>query len=80
MNDRGVTDGDVVADMHAGVVGEMHDRVVLHIAPLAHHDAVDVAPQHRSVEDAAVFSELHIAHHRGVGGDKHRPANVGHFS
>ena len=66
MNDRGMSDGRVVADAHAIFVREVHDRAVLHVRALADRDRVDVAAQHATVPHAAVHSERDIAEHGRV--------------
>jgi hypothetical protein len=44
------------------VVGEMHDRTILHIRPLPDGNGLDVPAENGSIENAGVLPEMHIAH------------------
>src|SRR6185312_921855 len=62
VDQRHVTDGDVLADDDAFV----HHRIILHIRVAADADAAAVAAQHHAVPDAGILADLDVADQRRV--------------
>src|SRR5690606_18123389 len=60
VHDRAVAHGDVLADLRAVVIREMHHRVVLNVRTAADHDGVDVAPEHGAIPDAALVPQRDV--------------------
>ena len=67
VDDRTVSNGHMISDLHRISTAQMHYRIVLNIALSADDNGVPVAPDHRIVPYSAVFSDRHISkHHRTV--------------
>ena len=70
MDDRTVSYGHMVSDLHRISAAQMHYRIVLNIALSADDNGISVAPDHRIVPDSAVFSDRHISQHHRTGSYK----------
>ena len=63
MNDRTVTDRDVITDFERKVVGQVSDDAVLQIRALPDRDEIDIAPQNRAIPNAAAVTKPGVADH-----------------
>ena len=77
-------DGDIAAymrlrRMRRTVVKRMHHRTVLNIRPVTDTDAVHIAAQHRTVPNAAIAPDGHIAYQYRRFGQKRPFSHYGHM-
>ena len=69
MDDGRVANGNKISDNTWKIIREMQHRVVLNIAVMPHHDAIDIAAQHRVIPDARIISQSDIPQHRRAARD-----------
>ena len=63
MNDRPVTNRDVLAHFEGEVVGQVSDDAVLQVRALPDRDEIDIAPQNRAIPNAGAVTKPDVANH-----------------
>ena len=63
MNDRTVTNRDVLAHFEGEGVGQVSDDAVLQIRALSDRDEIDIAPQNRALPNAGAVTKPDVADH-----------------